>query len=54
MFIVSQRASAVRGADKIIVLDGGRAVGIGTHDELLAGCPLYREIYRIQTDGEGA
>ena len=54
VFIVSQRASAVRGADKIIVLDGGRAVGIGTHDELLAGCPLYREIYRIQTDGEGA
>ena len=54
VFIVSQRASAVRGADKIIVLDGGRAVGIGTHDELLDGCPLYREIYRIQTDGEGA
>ena len=43
--IVSQRASAVMDADKIIVLDNGRMVGYGVHDELLRSCPLYKEIY---------
>ncbi len=46
--IVSQRASSVQHADKIVVLDDGKAVGIGTHEELLASCEVYREIYRSQ------
>ena len=48
VFIVSQRASSIMHADKIIVLDDGYAVGIGAHDELLASCPVYREIYATQ------
>lgn len=48
VFIVSQRASSIMHADKIIVLDDGQAVGIGTHDELLEACPVYREIYETQ------
>ena len=47
-FIVSQRAASVMHADKIIVLDDGAAVGIGTHEELLEACPVYREIYDSQ------
>ena len=56
VFVVSQRTSAVRGADKIVVLDEGRAVGIGTHEQLLQTCPVYKEIYDSQykDDGEGA
>lgn len=52
-FIVSQRASSVMHADKIIVLDDGVAVGIDTHENLLKGCEVYREIYLSQYDGEG-
>lgn len=52
VFIVSQRASSIMYADKIIVLEDGEAVGIGTHEELLAGCPVYREIYDSQFKGE--
>jgi ABC-type multidrug transport system fused ATPase/permease subunit len=48
VFIVSQRASSIMHADKIIVLDDGCAVGIGIHEELLASCPVYREIYATQ------
>ena len=48
VFIVSQRASSIMHADKIIVLDDGHAVGIGAHDELLSYCPVYREIYATQ------
>ena len=51
VFIVSQRASSVRYADKIIVLDDGEAVGIGTHDELIDSCDVYREIYESQFGG---
>ncbi|MCM1190855.1 MAG: ABC transporter ATP-binding protein/permease [Butyrivibrio sp.] len=47
-FIVSQRASTIRHADKILVLDDGRLAGAGTHEELLAGCDVYREIYFSQ------
>ena len=47
-FIVSQRASTIRHANKIIVLDDGEMAGIGTHEELLAGCEVYREIYYSQ------
>ena len=48
VFIVSQRASSVMNADMIIVLDDGKAVGIGTHDELLESCEVYEEIYYSQ------
>jgi len=51
-FIVSQRASSVRFADQIIVLEDGRIVGAGTHDELLASCPVYQEIYASQYDSQ--
>ena len=52
-FIVSQRASSVKDADKIIVLEDGKAVGIGTHFELLENCEVYQEIYNSQfKDGE--
>ena len=47
-FIVSQRASTIRHADKIIVLDDGEIVGMGTHDELLKDCTVYQEIYYSQ------
>jgi len=47
-FIVSQRASSIRQADKIIVLDDGEMVGIGTHEELLETCGVYQEIYYSQ------
>ena len=46
--IVGQRIGTIRNADKIIVLDHGRAVGMGTHDELLENCPVYREIAMSQ------
>ena len=47
-FIVSQRASTIRHADKIIVLDDGDIAGMGTHDELLKDCTVYQEIYYSQ------
>ena len=54
VFIVSQRTSSIRHADRIIVLDDGRAVGCGTHDELLTTCAVYREIYESQYKKEDA
>lgn len=48
VFIVSQRASSVMGADLIIVLEDGKCVGSGTNDELLKSCEVYREIYSSQ------
>lgn len=53
VFLVSQRTSTVRSADQILVLDDGKAVGLGTHDELLLSCPVYREIYDSQFRKEG-
>ena len=47
-FIVSQRASSIMHADKILVLDDGEVVGMGTHAELLESCDVYKEIYRSQ------
>ena len=47
-FIVSQRTSSLQHADKIVVLEEGKAVGIGTHEELLEYCEVYREIYESQ------
>ncbi len=46
--IVSQRANTVRYADQIVVLDDGKAAGIGTHEQLLESCQIYREIYWSQ------
>lgn len=54
LIIVSQRVSAMRGTDGIIVLDDGKLVGRGTEEELLGSCPVYREIYASQTRGEAA
>jgi ATP-binding cassette subfamily B protein len=52
--IVAQRVSTIMQADRIIVLDSGRIVGIGTHAELLASCDPYREIVVSQLGGEAA
>lgn len=52
---ISQRVASVRHADQILVLDGGRQVGLGTHEELLENCPVYQEICESQlTDEEVA
>ena len=48
VFIVSQRASSIQYADKILVLDDGELAGIGTHKELLQTCGVYQEIYYSQ------
>ena len=50
--IVAQRIGTIRDADKIIVLDEGRMVGIGTHEELMKSCPVYQEIARSQLSSE--
>ncbi len=49
--IIAQRISSVMDADKIIVLDGGRIVNVGTHDELIQSSPIYREVYESQQRG---
>lgn len=54
VFVVSQRTSAMNGADKIVVLDDGKTAGIGTQEELLENCSVYREIYRSQHKEEKA
>lgn len=48
MFIVSQRTSSIMHADRILVLEDGECVGIGTHEELLKNCGVYQEIYKIE------
>ena len=48
IFIVSQRTSSIQQADKILVLDDGQLVGMGTHEELLENCSVYKEIYDSQ------
>ena len=48
IFIVSQRASSIRSADRILLLDDGRLVGSGNHEELLAKNQIYQEIYYSQ------
>jgi ATP-binding cassette subfamily B protein len=53
ILIVSQRLSTIADADRIIVLSDGKMVGNGTHAELMASCPIYQEMARIQDFGEG-
>lgn len=54
VFIVAQRASSLRHADQILVLEEGRMAGLGTSEALLASCPAYREIYETQFQKEAA
>ncbi len=54
VFIVSQRTASLRHADRILVLDDGRIVGSGTHDQLMEACEIYREIHQSQTGKGGA
>ena len=49
--IIAQRAASVEAADKIIVLDDGRIYAVGTHDELMKNCDIYREVYQSQNKG---
>ena len=52
--IIAQRISSIRHADRILVLDDGKAIGYGTHAELMDTCGPYRELYRIQMGEEAA
>lgn len=52
--LVAQRISSARHADRVVVLDEGRVAGEGTHEELMASCPAYREIVFSQTGQEVA
>jgi len=54
VFTVSQRTSSIASCDRIIVLEEGRTVGIGRHEELLNSCEVYREIYESQYGKETA
>ena len=49
VLIIAQRVSTIRHADRIVVLHEGQMAGVGTHEELLQTCPVYREIYESQT-----
>ncbi|WP_297210538.1 ABC transporter ATP-binding protein [uncultured Flavonifractor sp.] len=50
-FIIAQRISSIEDADKILVMDGGKIAAMGTHEQLLQSCEIYREIYESQTKG---
>ena len=51
--IIAQRVNSVCEADKIIVMDDGRIDDIGTHDELMARCEIYKDVYKSQQEGVG-
>ena len=52
--IIAQRVASVESADKILVMDGGRIVACGNHEELMKTSEIYREVYESQTRGKGA
>ena len=52
MIVVAQRISSIMSMDEILVMDDGRIIGKGTHDELMDSCSMYRDIYRTQMGGE--
>lgn len=54
VLIVAQRVATIRGADRIVVLDGGKVVGTGSHDQLMASCGTYQEIVLSQLSAEEA
>jgi ATP-binding cassette, subfamily B, multidrug efflux pump len=54
VLVVAQRVSTIIGADQILVLEDGRPVGLGSHDDLLASCPTYAEIVASQSGGRAA
>ena len=54
MLLIAQRVSTIRDAGRIVVLNEGRIVGQGTHDELMGTCDAYREIVLSQERGGGA
>ena len=54
LFIVSQRISSISNLDLIIVMDKGRAVAMGKHDDLLKTCDIYQDIYRLEVDNHGS
>ena len=49
--IIAQRISSVQDADRIIVMDGGKVVAFGSHDELMQTCDIYKEVFETQTKG---
>ena len=48
IFIVSQRTASIQHANQIVVLEDGKMVGLGTHEQLLQGCEVYQEIFHSQ------
>ena len=52
LIMIAQRVSSIMGMTKIMVMDGGRIIGLGTHGELLESCPAYKEIYDVQMGAE--
>jgi ABC-type multidrug transport system ATPase subunit len=51
-FVIAHRLSTVRAADQILVLEAGKLVAVGTHEELLATTPLYRDTYALQLQSD--
>ena len=54
VFLIAQRISSIRSADRILILDGGRMAGFGTHEELLTSSGIYQEILESQQKGVSA